>query len=70
MAKARAYRGPLQGWHYRILMNAFLVRNRRISPSMKTLHTFCRPLYVGLNPRPTLARKPLNKTVSEKNPNL
>ena len=49
MAKARAYRGPLHGWHCRILINAFLVRNRDIYPSMKTPHTLRRPL-PGIEP--------------------
>ena len=36
-AKVRAYRGLLHGWHYRILMDAFLARKRMISPWMKSL---------------------------------
>ena len=49
LAKARAYRGPLHGWHCRILINAFLVRNRGISPRMKTPRTLRRPLH-GIEP--------------------
>ena len=49
LAKARAYRGPLHGWHCRILINAYLVRNRGISPWMKTPHTLRRPI-PGIQP--------------------
>ena len=37
-AKARAYRRPLHGSRYRILINALLVKNHGISPWMKTPH--------------------------------
>ena len=44
LAKARAWRKPLHGWHCRLLINAFLVRNRVISPRMKTPRTLRRSL--------------------------
>ena len=49
LAKARSYRGPLHGWHFRILINALLVRNRGISAWMTTPHTLRRPL-LGVEP--------------------
>ena len=57
LAKARAYRGPLHGWHCRILINAFLVRDRGISPRMKTPHTLRRSL-PGIEP--LIYRSPWN----------
>ena len=41
--KVSACRGHLHGWHYRIVITIFLVRNRGFS-RMKTPHTLCWPL--------------------------
>ena len=49
IGKARACRGPLHGWHYRIVIKALLVRNRGISRWLKTSHTLCRQLR-GIEP--------------------
>ena len=43
------YGPPLHDWHCQILINAFLVKNRGISPRMKTPRTLRRPL-PGIEP--------------------
>ena len=47
--KPELIEGPLHGRHCQILINAFLVRNRAISPFLKTPHTLRRPL-PGIEP--------------------
>ena len=44
MVKARAYRMTLHGWHYRILIDTFLVRNRAIFLWLRTAHTLRWPI--------------------------
>ena len=43
LAKVWAYRGQLHGWRYIILIDAFLVSKRGISPIMKSPHTLHQP---------------------------